>query len=155
MQGKWNELISLLEKSASNNSKDNSLKSQLAQAYISAGKTEESLRVYNDLIKSEPNNIFYKDQLAEIYLRMNKTDEALKYLESLLQQTNDEMRKNTLKSRIEQIKQMSEMKQSAGTVAQSAGVQQPAQPPVAGPVAATPPQSVTLAPVKPEKTGKK
>jgi len=65
--------------------KDNDFYENLADSYISTGKTDQALKILNDLLLKKPADLELLNSLGFIYYKLKKYDEAIAYWGHILE----------------------------------------------------------------------
>jgi tetratricopeptide (TPR) repeat protein len=65
--------------------KDNDFYENLADSYISIGRTDKALKILNDLLLKKPEDLELMNSLGSIYYKLKKYDEAMPYWEHILE----------------------------------------------------------------------
>jgi tetratricopeptide (TPR) repeat protein len=65
--------------------KDNDFYENLADSYISIGRTDEALKILKDLLLKKPEDLELMNSLGSVYYKLKKYDEAMPYWEHILE----------------------------------------------------------------------
>jgi len=88
-KGEFNEVVPSLEKYLARNPDDQQVRELLASGYLLSGNTTQSLKEYQAILKTKPDDAETLYKIGVILQHMDRTNEAITYLNKAVQASPD------------------------------------------------------------------